>query len=119
MTNHIPNFSLCEATGKYQARRPLTEQQIINAAKRILKKRVSRGSAMTSASVTKNYLITCFSEHPSEAFLCLFLDNQHGLIASEELFSGTIDGAAVYPREVVRRCLELNAAAVILSLIHI
>jgi DNA repair protein RadC len=49
-----------------------------------------------------------------EVFGCLFLDNQHAVIAAEDLFRGTIDGASVYPREVVKRALALNAAAVIL-----
>ena len=51
-------------------------------------------------------------------FTCLFLDNRHGLISVEDLFHGTIDGASVHPREIVRRCIELNAAAVILAHNH-
>ena len=51
-------------------------------------------------------------------FACLFLDNKHRLIAFEKLFQGTIDAAAVYPREVVRRAMEHNAAAVILAHNH-
>lgn len=50
-----------------------------------------------------------------ELFLVLFLDNRHRLIACEELFAGTLTAAAVYPREVVRRALQLNAAAVIIK----
>ena len=49
---------------------------------------------------------------------CLFLDNRHGMIAAEGLFHGTIDGASVHPREIVRRCLELNAAAIIVAHNH-
>ena len=51
-------------------------------------------------------------------FACLFLDNRHRVIAFDELFSGTIDGAAVHPREVVKRALGHNAAAVILAHNH-
>ena len=51
-------------------------------------------------------------------FTCLYLDNQHRVVKLEELFSGTIDGAAVYPREVVKRCLRHNAAAVIFAHNH-
>ena len=51
-------------------------------------------------------------------FGVLFLDNRHRVLAFEELFRGTIDGASVHPREVVRRALQLNAAAVILSHNH-
>jgi DNA repair protein RadC len=56
--------------------------------------------------------------HPYEIFACLFLDNRHRIIVFEELFRGTIDGASVHPREVVRRALHHNAAAVILSHNH-
>jgi DNA repair protein RadC len=51
-------------------------------------------------------------------FVCLFLDSGHRVIEYEELFRGTIDGASVYPREVVKRCLQLNAAAVIFAHNH-
>jgi DNA repair protein RadC len=53
-----------------------------------------------------------------EFFGVLFLDTRHRLIAAEQLFSGTIDGAVVYPREVVKRALEVNAAALILTHNH-
>lgn len=56
--------------------------------------------------------------YPHEVFLTLFLDNRHRLIASEELFKGTIDNASVYPREVVKRAIFHNAAAVIFAHNH-
>jgi DNA repair protein RadC len=55
---------------------------------------------------------------PHEVFCCLFLDTRHRLIRYEELFRGTIDGATVYPREVVKRALQHNASAVILGHNH-
>jgi DNA repair protein RadC len=55
---------------------------------------------------------------PHEVFSCLFLDTRHRLIRYEEMFRGTIDGAAVYPREIVKQALSFNAAAVILSHNH-
>jgi DNA repair protein RadC len=57
-------------------------------------------------------------DRPFEVFCCLFLDNRHRLIAFDELFRGTIDGASVHPREVVRQALQRNAAAVILAHNH-
>jgi DNA repair protein RadC len=57
-------------------------------------------------------------DRPYEVFACLFLDTRHRVIAFEELFRGTIDGASVHPRELVRRALEHNAAAVILAHNH-
>jgi DNA repair protein RadC len=56
--------------------------------------------------------------YPYEVFACLFLDTRHRVIAYEELFNGTIDGSSVHPREVVRRALHHNCAAVILAHNH-
>ncbi len=58
------------------------------------------------------YLQSLLHDYDHEVFGALFLDNKHRLIAFEELFRGTIDGASVYPREVVKRSLELSAVAV-------
>jgi len=114
----LPFFDMCEDSGKYRAHRELTPEQIIRAAKAALANRCSRGTVITSPETTADYLIVHYSEKPAEVFTCLFLDNRHGLIAAEELFQGTIDGASVHPREIVRRCIELNAAAVILAHNH-
>ncbi len=74
--------------------------------------------ALTSSANTRDYLRARFRHCQSEIFSCLFLDNQHQVVKLEELFRGTIDGAAVYPREVVKRCLYHNAAAVIFAHNH-
>jgi DNA repair protein RadC len=57
-------------------------------------------------------------DYPHEVFTCLFLDNRHRVIAYDELFHGTINGATVHPREVVKRCLQYIAAALILAHNH-
>ncbi|MCP3669056.1 MAG: DNA repair protein RadC [Gammaproteobacteria bacterium] len=114
----LPFFDLCEQSGKYKTRRQLTPGQIIEAAKAALANRCARGVVLTSPEAVSDYLIIHYSEKPAEVFTCVFLDNKHRLIAVEDLFFGTIDGASVYPREIVRRCLELNAAAVILCHNH-
>jgi DNA repair protein RadC len=64
------------------------------------------------------YLSARLLDLPHEVFCCLFLDARHRLIRYEELFRGTIDGATVYPREVVKRALQCNASAVILGHNH-
>ncbi|MEO8466957.1 MAG: DNA repair protein RadC [Gammaproteobacteria bacterium] len=64
------------------------------------------------------YLSARLVDLPHEVFCCLFLDTRHRLIRYEELFRGTIDGATVYPREVVKRALQCNASAVILGHNH-
>ena len=68
---------------------------------------------LTSSAATRDYLRARFKNCESEVFSCLFLNNQHHVMELEELFRGTIDGAAVYPREVVKRALYHNAATVI------
>jgi len=114
----LPFFELCEASGKYTTRRELTSDQIIRAAKAALANRCMRGTVLTSPEAVADYLIIHYSAKPAEVFTCVFLDNRHRLIAVEDLFFGTIDGASVHPREIARRCLELNAAAVILAHNH-
>jgi DNA repair protein RadC len=73
---------------------------------------------LTSPQATRAFLKTQLYRHPHEVFACLFLDNRHRVVKYEELFRGTIDGASVHPREVVRRALEINAAAVIFAHNH-
>ena len=73
---------------------------------------------LTSSAATRDYLRARFKNYESEVFSCLFLNNQHHVMELEELFRGTIDGAAVYPREVVKRALYHNAAAVIFAHNH-
>lgn len=71
-----------------------------------------------SSEATRRYLKLALGRRPRECFACLFLDSQHHLLAFEVLFEGTLDAAAVYPREVVRRALELGAQALILAHNH-
>lgn len=95
------------------------DNTIIEQALEILESRLQTPDHyFTSPNDVKSYLTLQFADAVSESFRVLFLDSQHGLIACKELFKGTIDGAAVYPREVVRTAIELNAAAVILSHNH-
>jgi DNA repair protein RadC len=85
---------------------------------RYLRAGFERGEAITDPAMTRRFLKSKLSRHRREVFACMFLDNQHRLIVYEELFFGTIDGASVHPREVVRRALETNAAAVIFAHNH-
>ena len=81
------------------------EQNVINQAKEILSREFMREAVLTSSSATKEYLKLHFAGLEHEMFVVVFLDNQHQVIAIENMFRGTIDGAAVYPREVVKRSL--------------
>lgn len=118
LPEQLPFFDLCERSGKYRTRRQLSPDQIIEAAKAALAQRCTRGASFTSPEAASDYLIVHYSAMPFEVFTCLFLDTRHRLISAEDLLRGTIDGASVYPREIARRCLELNAAAVILAHNH-
>lgn len=93
-------------------------QAVLELGRRHLGERLRRDAVMDSPAATRRYLQAWLRDRPREAFVCLFLDNRHRVIASERLFDGTIDGASVYPREVVRRCVELGAAAVIFAHNH-
>ena len=73
---------------------------------------------LANPRIVREYLAVHYVGMEREVFGCLFLDNRHRLIALEEMFLGTIDGASVHPREVVKRALRLNAAAVILAHNH-
>lgn len=86
--------------------------------KRQLQEAICSKEVLTSSAQTRQYLRARFRHCEQEIFSCLFLDNQHRMVEHEELFKGTIDGAAVYPREVVKRCLYHNAAAVIFAHNH-
>ncbi|WP_394249668.1 DNA repair protein RadC [Vibrio profundi] len=93
-------------------------QAVIEMTQRYLAETLSRGDALTSPEHTKLYLSSVLRDRQREAFYILFLDNQHRVIQDEVLFEGTIDSASVYPREVVKRALHHNAAALILAHNH-
>lgn len=93
-------------------------QAVLEMSRRYLRESLERGDALTTPEATRDYLKSQLYCHPYEVFACLFLDNRHRVIEYEELFRGTIDGSSVHPREVVRRALHHNAAAVILAHNH-
>ena len=93
-------------------------QAVMEMAKRHFKEIIQRGNALTSPEITRAYLSAQLRGYSYEVFACLFLDNQHRVIQLDELFRGTIDGASVYPREVVKQALHHNAAAVIFAHNH-
>jgi DNA repair protein RadC len=76
------------------------------------------GEVFTDPEATKKYISLRLGETEHEVFTVMFLDNRHRLIASEDMFKGTINGASVHPREVVKAALKYNAAAVIFGHNH-
>ena len=93
-------------------------QASIELARRHAFESLERGDALSSPARVRRYLSLQLSGNQHEIFAALFLDNRHRVIVFEQLFRGTIDGAAVYPREVLKRCLAANAAAVIFAHNH-
>jgi DNA repair protein RadC len=90
----------------------------IEIARRVLLQPLRETSSLASPEATHRFLIAQLRDRHYEVFCCIFLDNHHRMLAFEEVFRGTIDGASVYPREVVRQTLIYNAASVIVAHNH-
>lgn len=101
----------------------MSDAEILSAASKIAEKRLRRlSSPVTSVdqakNLTKQYLAHLIGHSQAEQFVALWVDNRHATIAVDILFSGTNNAANVYPREIVRRALDINAAGVILAHNH-
>lgn len=104
-----------DARGRY---RRATADAILEAARQVIDQKMQRGADFSSPADVKAYLRAKLAGLDHEVFAVLFLDNRHRLIEYVEMFRGTLDGASVHPREVVKEALRLNAAAVILAHPH-
>lgn len=93
-------------------------QAVMEMARRALAEQIKQGAIMDSPQSVKDYLRLSMRSKPHEIFTVIFLDGQHRTIVTEELFRGTLTQASVYPREVVKRALFHNAAAVIFAHNH-
>jgi len=93
-------------------------QAVLEMGRRHLHQTLERPEAFTHPQAVKTYLSSQLRHLPHEVFACLFLDTQNRLIKYEPLFTGTIDAASVYPREVVKQVLKHNAAAVMFAHNH-
>jgi DNA repair protein RadC len=93
-------------------------QAAMEMSRRALQEEMQRGDAINSPRAVREYLQLLLGARQQEVFMVLFLDTQHRLLASEEMFHGTLSQTSVYPREVVKRALAHNAAAVILAHNH-
>ena len=117
--------------GLLQARRAALEKQqglgpaktakllaVLELSRRYLDEMLMRSDPLESPDVTEQYLKSALRDCSNEVFACLFLDTRHRVIAFEELFHGTIDGATVYPRVVAEKALRHGAAALIVAHNH-
>lgn len=111
-----PN-EFCAQPGMGRARYALL-QAGLELARRHLYEEFTGADPLTSPAQAERYLLARLHDRPHEVFCCLFLDSQHRVVACEDLFRGTLDGASVYPREVVKRALHHNAGAVIIAHNH-
>lgn len=104
--------------GLIRTRRPVSVDELFRFAENLLSENFARTEVMANPAATKRFLRLHLAREEQEIFCALFLDTQHRVIVFERLFLGTIDGASVYPREVVKKALQHNAGAVIFAHNH-
>ena len=111
-------FQVMENPGFYLVNEPVTNEDILSKASEIMLEQVKNKDVLTEPDKVREFLKYKISALEYEVFVALFLDNRHRLIIYKELFRGTIDGASVYSREVVKEALAFNAAAMIVAHNH-
>ncbi|WP_061292020.1 JAB domain-containing protein [Azotobacter vinelandii] len=103
-----------EIAGSYIIDSPVTEADILRLALQLAARRMARGKPLTDPLQVAEHLQVLLQDHEHGVFALLLLDSKNRVIGFRELFRGTLDGASVYPREVLKTVLEHNAAAVVL-----
>jgi len=111
-------FQPAQDPWEYHVTRAVTAEELLAFTRSMLEVQFRRSDLLTEPNCTKDFLMLRFATRPYEVFASVFLDNRHRALAFEELFRGTIDGWTVHPREVVRRALRHNAAALIFAHNH-
>ena len=111
-------FKRVRDTSEYTISSPVTENDIFSMARLLAKKRLAEGKAINCPSDSYVYLQALMGKYEREVFGSLFLDTQHRIIKFEELFHGSLNATNIHPREVVKRALWHNAAAVVLAHNH-
>jgi DNA repair protein RadC len=104
-----------DGRGRYQR---AEADQILEAARRLVDQRLQRGVTLSDPSVAKEFLRLRMATLEHEVFVAILLDTRQRVLEFVELFRGTIDGAEVHPREVVKTALAANAAAMIIAHNH-
>jgi DNA repair protein RadC len=90
----------------------------IELSRRAMREELSARSALTSPGAVRDYLRLSLAHRQHEVFVCIWLDAQHKIVGTEEAFRGTLTQTSVYPREIVKKALARNAAAVIFAHNH-
>lgn len=114
---HASNADLLACRGIGGARLGIL-RALPELARRYYAESLPAGEPITGPADTEAFLKSRMSHLDHELFCCLYLDNRHRVLRFDELFRGTIDGTSVYPREVVKEALSVNAAAIILAHNH-
>ena len=104
-----------KSNGRY---RIADKKDVISEASEIYNRFFSKGTVISEPAKAADYFKLKLAHYEHEVFVCLFLTNQHQVIACEEMFRGTIDGASIYPREVLKAALQHNAAALVFAHNH-
>jgi len=106
------------SSGNYKLTGKTTEADVLAAAEGILKAKLERQGSIGNPSDAADFLRMRLGALLHEEFHIVWLDNRHRILSCQKLFTGTIDGASVHPREVVRAALNINACAAILAHNH-
>jgi len=117
-TDRIPSAFVEEAMGQYKAVSVFSEDDILQAAKCIWSRRLVTGDIIDSVQKIKCFFEAQLASIEYEVFCVAFLTTRHRMIACEQMFRGTINDTTIYPRELIKRVLSLNAAAVIFAHNH-
>lgn len=118
METKATHGSLLYIRGEQRRYRVANADEIIEAARGVAGQRMQRGASFANPAESGRFFVDKLAGLEREVFAAAFLDTRHRLIEYLEMFQGTIDGAEVHPREVVRQALRCNAAAVIVSHNH-
>ena len=110
-------LQFCEIDGLGQAKY-VQLQAVLEMAQRHFNQTWLRDAVLNNPADARDFLHNRLRDYPYEVFACLFLDNHHRVICFEELFHGTINGTSVHPREVIKKTMEYNAAALIFAHNH-
>ena len=117
MTSNNNNI-IREVNGRYKIKKILTQKELIECAKYVLTKNYVTKKQFHSVTITKDYLICELGSYENEKFCAIFLDSDNRILSFEVLFTGTVNRAVIYPRVLIKKSLELNAAAVIIAHNH-
>jgi DNA repair protein RadC len=115
---NINHLILSEDENIYNIKKNITKSELISLATHLVGTLFAQGELITSPTDTIQFLTLKLAPLEREVFAVIFLDNRHRIIMYEEMFQGTISSANVFPREIIKRALELNSSALIISHNH-